>query len=125
MHLYIEDSHEESLLCIDGYEQGLGFRDCRKSAVIVTVKFEFFAEVDSRVPHELKVTGSMLSLLYEGTALIENKKLVNSREFYDAKTGNPLKFVLAPEILYVELLFLKFLLDFVKSVFFYLSYAFS
>ena len=67
----MENSHEESLLCIDGYEQGLGFRDCRKSAVIVTVKFEFFAEVDSRVPYELKVTGSMPSLLYEGTAMFQ------------------------------------------------------
>ena len=61
----------------------------------------------------------------EVAALIENKKLVNSREFYDVKTGNPLKFVLAPEILYVELFFLKFLLDFVKSVFLYLPNTFS
>jgi hypothetical protein len=39
--------------------------------VIVTVKFEFFTEVDSRVPYELKVTGSMPSLLYEGTAMFQ------------------------------------------------------
>ena len=61
----------------------------------------------------------------EVAALIENKKLLNSRDFYDAKTGNPLKSVLAPEILYVELLFLKFLSDFVKSVFLYLPNTFS
>ena len=66
-----------------------------------------------------------LKLPLEVAALIENKKLVDSREFYDAKTGNPLKFVLALEILYVELLFLKFLSDFVKSVFLYLPNTFS
>ena len=53
------------------YEGGLELRGREKSAVIVTVKFEFFTEVDSRVPYELKVTGSMPSLLYEGTAMFQ------------------------------------------------------
>ena len=55
---------KKSSLCVDGDGHELRFKICRKSVVV-----RLLAKVDSRVPYEFTVTGSMLSLVYENTAM--------------------------------------------------------
>ena len=55
---------KKSSLCVDGDGHELRFRIRRKSAVV-----KLLIKTDPRTPYEFTVTGPMLSLLHEGTAM--------------------------------------------------------